>query len=282
MYGSTHFIPLVAAAALGCSAASLAAQNDRPDGWLDQAELTFVMANGNASATTFGLKNTLDYYWPSAQFRLQAGGVRTSSGTTVRTATGTPGNYVIQETTETETTAENYFLRSRYDRSLSEAAYLFGGGGWTRNTFAGIQNRYNFVSGGGRIWLDGESSRFKTDLGLTYTIQDDVVEDPSKEDSFLGLQFSYDGFRQLTETTQFTSLLTVDENLNETSDLRADWTNALAVAMSDNLALKASLQLLFDNQPSLVGVPIPATGSEIFTELGKTDSVFTVAIVASF
>ncbi len=279
---ASRFMPVVAVVALGSLDTPAAAQDERPSGWLDQAELTFVMANGNSSATTFGLKNALDYYWPNAQFSLQAGGVRTSAGTTTRTATGTPASFQVQETTETETTAENYFLRSRYDRSLSETAYLFGGSGWTRNTFAGIQNRYDFVSGGGRIWTDTEGSRFKTDLGLTYTIQDDVVDDPATDDGFFGLQASYDAFRQITETTQFTSLLRVDENLNETSDLRADWTNAVAVAMSDNLALKASLQLLFDNQPSLVGVPLPTTGTEVFTPLGKTDSVFTIAVVANF
>jgi putative salt-induced outer membrane protein YdiY len=136
------------------------------------------------------------------------------------------------------------------------------------------------VTGAGRSWFDEDTRRFKTDLGLTYTIQEDVVENPDADDSFVGLRGSYDFFKKLTETTDFTSALIVDENLNATEDLRADWTNSLAVAMSDRLALKASLQLLFDNDPAFTAVPLGDT--EVLTPLGKTDSVFTVAIVANF
>ncbi|MEZ4416218.1 MAG: DUF481 domain-containing protein [Gemmatimonadota bacterium] len=275
---STPGLMVVAILALGTGSA--AAQDDRPVGWTDQAELTFVMTAGNASSSTFGLKNALTHYWPTSSFQLSAGGVRTESGLTTRTATGSQQSFQIQETTDKELTAENYFVRSRYDHKL-DGAYLFGGAGWDRNTFAGIQNRYGFVSGAGKAWVDSEERRFKTDLGVTYTIQDDVVADPSVEDSFLGLRASYDAFRKLTETTAFASVLTMDENLNETSDLRADWVNSLTVAMSQRLALKTSLQLLFDNQPALVSVPLSAGGT-VLAPLGKTDSVFTVAIVANF
>ena len=76
------------------------------------------------------------------------------------------------------------------------------------------------------------------------------------------------------------SLLVVDENLNDTEDLRADWTNSLTVAMSERLALKTSLQVLFDNQPSLTAVPLG--DSEVLTPLDKVDSIFTVALVVNF
>jgi hypothetical protein len=72
----------------------------------------------------------------------------------------------------------------------------------------------------------------------------------------------------------------VDQNLNRTEDLRADWTNSLAVAMSDRLALKTSLQVLFDNDPALTAVPLGDT--EVFAPLGEVDTVFSVAIVANF
>jgi putative salt-induced outer membrane protein YdiY len=259
---------------------ALAAQDERPLGWTDVAELTFVMTAGNASSSTFGLKNTAERLWENSSFKLSMGAVRTESGITRRTATGTVDNFSVSETTDSEVTAENYFVKGRFDRALSEAAFLFGGADWDRNTFAGIQNRYGFVTGAGRSWFDEDTRRFKTDLGLTYTIQDDVVANPDADDSFVGLRGSYDFFKKLTETTDFTSVLIVDENLNATDDLRADWTNSLAVAMSSRLALKASLQLLFDNDPAFTAVPLGDT--EVLTPLGKTDSVFTVAIVANF
>ena len=66
----------------------------------------------------------------------------------------------------------------------------------------------------------------------------------------------------------------------ETDDLRLNWTNSLTVAMSTRLALKTSYQILYDNQPALVGVPLGA--SSVFVPLEKVDTVFSVAIVANF
>jgi putative salt-induced outer membrane protein YdiY len=259
---------------------TLAAQDERPLGWSDVAELTFVLTAGNASSSTLGIKNTAEHLWDKASFKLSFGAVRTESGITSRTATGTPDNFSISETTETEVTAENFFVKSRLDRALGDAAFIFGGAGWDRNTFAGIQNRYALVSGAGKAWFDEEARRFKTDLGFTYTIQDDVVENPAADDSFFGLRGSYDYFRKLTETADLASALVVDQNLNTSDDFRADWTNSLAVAMSERLALKTSLQILYDKDPALTSVPLG--DSEVLTPLGNVDTVFTVAIVANF
>ncbi|MBT8404713.1 MAG: DUF481 domain-containing protein, partial [Gemmatimonadetes bacterium] len=131
-------------------------------------------------------------------------------------------------------------------------------------------------------WSETETFKLRTDVGLTYTIQDDVVEDPSRSDSFAGLRAGYGLTRQLSATTTFASDLIVDENLDDTDDLRADFTNSLAVAMSGSLALKASLQLLYDKQPALEQLPLGTTGDTVFNPLGTTDRVFTLAVVLTF
>jgi len=271
----------VAGALVFClSPAKMVAQDDPPPAWKDVAELTLVVTAGNASSSTLGLKNTLERDWGRTALKFSMGAVRTESGVTTRTATGTPENFSISETTDSEVTAENYFFKSRLDRSLGGASFMYAGADWDRNTFAGVDNRYGFVSGAGRTWFDDETRKLKTDVGVTYTIQDDVVDNPDSDDSFLGLRGSYDFLKKLTETTDLGSVLVVDQNLETTEDLRADWTNSLVVAMSDRLALKTSLQLLFDNDPALTAVPLGDT--EVLTPLGKVDTVFTVAIVANF
>ena len=259
---------------------AVAAQDGRALGWSNVTELSFVLSAGNASSSTFGFKDAAKHLWEMASFELSAGAVRSKSGTTTRIATGTPENFTVSETTETVITAENMFLKGRFDRTLGASVFLYGGAGWDRNTFAGIQNRYGFVGGAGRSWFDEDTRRFKADLGLTYTIQKDVVEKPGPENSFVGLRGSYDFLHKLTESTSFGSLLVLDESLKATDDFRADWTNSIAVAMSERLALKTSLQLLFDNTPALTAVPLG--DGEVLIPLGKTDTVFTVAIVASF
>ena len=70
----------------------------------------------------------------------------------------------------------------------------------------------------------------------------------------------------------------------KTDDFRADWVNSLSVAMSDRLALKTSLQLLFDNKPSLLSLPLvdgggSPTGTTVFTPSDQVDSVVTLTLV---
>lgn len=158
------------------------------------------------------------------------------------------------------------------------------GASWNRNTFAGIENRYVLVAGVGNTWVDSEVSKFRTDYGLTYTRQEDVVENPNVKDSFAGLRLSYDYVRALTETTEFGSQLVFDDNLNNTEDFRAKFLNSLGVAISQKLALKTSLLLAYDNLPSLTTVPLffpdgtPADEA-VAVELDKLDTYFTVALV---
>ena len=75
-----------------------------------------------------------------------------------------------------------------------------------------------------------------------------------------------------------------DQNLKETDDLRVDWTNAVAVSISDGLALKVSYQLLYDHQPALVSLPLFDTagtpsGTKVTVVGDKVDSVLSVALV---
>jgi putative salt-induced outer membrane protein YdiY len=262
--------------------ATAAAQDDEPEvGWHDVAEITFVLTDGNARSSTLGGKNLLEYLWANARFSFDAGGIRSESTTVERIAVGDSQEFRIAKQSDEEVTAENYFLRSRYDRNITDRFFWFVGGGWHRNTFAGIKNRYTGVGGIGNIWFESDVSGFRTDYGVTFTYQDNVEGD---DQDFGGLRIGWDYWRQLTGNTRFDSVLLLDENLNEGSDFRTDFTNSLAVSMSEHLALKASYQVLFDNEPSgsliplvtLVGAP---TETLVLAPLDEVDSIFTLALV---
>jgi hypothetical protein len=84
---------------------------------------------------------------------------------------------------------------------------------------------------------------------------------------------------------------TVDENLNDTSDLRVNMTNWVSLNMSTHLALKVSLQWLYDHQPALKEVdlfapPGPPTVTvptqKVVTEVDDLDSIFTTALVIKY
>ena len=257
------------------------AEEEAPElGWSHVAELSLVSTGGNAEAETFGFKDTSVKRMESSAFTLELGGLRAES--TSRLAQGTADDF--REVSVSTLTAENYYLRGRYDRDLGERMLWYVGAGWDKNTFAGIENRYYALVGIGHRWFDDETSRLRTDYGLTFTSQEDTL---GVEDEFAGVRLAYDYWRQLTGSTDFGSVLIVDGNVDETDDLRADLTNWLGVSMSERLALRVSLQLLYDNLPALGSLPLideagAPTGTEVVAELDELDSILTVALVVNF
>jgi putative salt-induced outer membrane protein YdiY len=253
--------------------------------WENASELSFVSTGGNASSTTFGVKASLTGTGEPNTVKVELGGIRASSDIKTRRAVGTPGSFTVSETSDSKLTAASYFARARYDRSFG-GAFAFGGAGWDRNTFAGVENRYQFVSGVGRTWVDGESGRFKTDVGGTYTIQRDVSPRPGADDEFFGFRGSIEARRRLTATADYTSTLIADQNLETSEDFRADWINSIAVSISEGLALKTSVQLLYDAQPANIPVPLfDDGGAQIGTVSARGDEidrVLTLTLVVRF
>ncbi|HUF75343.1 MAG TPA: MscL family protein, partial [Longimicrobiales bacterium] len=273
-------LPVILLVAGSLLATPLAAQDAEGLTWEGTTELSFVATSGNASASTLGLKGSLTGTSGPNVFKLEVGGIRGENEFTTRTATGTTTSFTVTETTEARLTAESFYARSRYDRELG-GAYGFAGLGWDRNTFAGVQNRYASVLGLGRTWFDGDAGRLKTDLGATFTVQKDVDPAPDADDAFAGVRLTVEAARRLTETVGYSSTLLVDENLEDTEDLRADWTHSLTVALSQSLAFKTSLQLLFDNQPALIPVPLSGApaGTTVLVPSDELDTALTVALV---
>lgn len=257
-------------------------------GWSVASELTYVHAEGNAQTSTLGLGLEAIKKMESARLSFNAGALRAESTEVTRRAVGvSPDDFVLEETSDSDLTAESAFLRSRYDRRVRDDLFWYTGIGWERNEFAGFENRYLAVAGLGNIWLDGESARWQTDYGLTYTRQDDLVDNPALDDGFLGVRLTSDSWRRLTSSTEYTSLLIVDVNADETEDYRADFVNSLAVAVSERLALRVSLQLLYDHLPALTQVDLflpdgtPA-GEPVTVPLDDLDTRFSTALVVTF
>lgn len=253
--------------------------------WENSTELSFVSTGGNSSTSTLGLKSALIATGGRNVFKIELGGIRGETHLRTLTATGTATDFTVNETTVSQLTAESYFVRGRYDRAIA-SGYVFSGAGWDRNTFAGVHNRYALVVGLGKTWVESETSRFKTDLAPTYTIQKDVDPAADADEGFGGVRLSMDVMRQFSASAEFSSTLVVDENVEDTEDLRADWINSLTVSLAERLAFKTSFQLLFDNQPALLSVMLldaggVATGTDVLTPGDKVDNILTLTLVIS-
>jgi putative salt-induced outer membrane protein YdiY len=255
-------------------------------GWSLKSELSAVFTGGNQTSTTFGFGGTLTRRAERSKLEIEAASIFQESGLKTRQAVGTPGSFVLSEETERTTTAESYGVGASYDYDVSERFFVTGGAEWLRNTFAGVDSRYVLIGGAGNLWADREAFRLSTDYALTYTVEDPVVDDPEASDSFLGLRAGYELFRSLTATTDFESELVADWNLDNTGDVKLEWRNATPVSISDRLALKPSLRLLWRNEPALASVPLvdtggTPTGESVQVPLEKLDTFFTLALVVT-
>jgi putative salt-induced outer membrane protein YdiY len=246
-------------------------------------EFSTVSTFGNSESLTLGLSGTLGYLWEDAELKFEGGAVRTESRIKTRTASGTAESFTVADETRTEKTAEAYYLRGRYDHNVSETFFLFGGADWLRNTFAGIDSRTLLAAGAGNTWINTETTRFKTDLGFTYTFQDDVFDNPLNKMKFPGIRAGYALRSTLSTSTDFESSVVGDWNLDNTDDVRLNLVNALSVSINSMLALKPSLKLLWQNDPSSTAVPLFTggvdTGNTVLVPLEKLDSIFTLSLV---
>ncbi len=263
---------------------ALAEDEARKTGWFDTAELSFVSTSGNSETQTLGFKNTLVRAWDAAKFTFAVGGVNGQSRPDSLTAEIDAGGNVTIVEPPKETTAEAYFARLRFDRNITDRFFWFTGAGWEQNRPAGIDQRLSGVAGVGNQWVARDDVQFRTDYGLTFTDEEDTL---GMSDSYAGARFSWAYKNLLTESTTFLNDLILDFNLDESDDYRGDMVTALQVSISKRVALKTSLQLLYDNMPALDSVPVvlDASGSgltEVIIERDDLDTIFSASLVVDF
>ncbi len=257
---------------------------DEVPGWYLDAELALVATGGNSDTSTLGLGAKLRRLWTQSELTFTGGATQTESSLVTRSATGTTTDFTVAEDKVTEKTAELYFLRGWYQYDFSPKFFAYTGADWMSNKFAGIDSRFLIALGAGNNWVKTETTQFKTFYSLTYTFQDDVVENPFVKTDFPGFRLGYDLKTKVSSSTDFESVLIADFNLDNSDDIRLDWFNALPVSISESLLLKPTFRMLWRNQPSLTSVPLfdgggTATGDMVSTPLDDLDTIFSLALV---
>lgn len=260
------------------------AADEKELGWSDTAEFSLVSTSGNSESSTLGFKNTATRRWESAMLEIRAGAIRAEQDTITRYClVANPDGTCADdaEISSSEVSAENYFLNGKYGRNITDTFFWYAGLGWDRNRPAGIKNRYLVEGGVGNIWNDSEDLKFRTDYALTYTDQEDYEPLPDADDNWVGARFAWTYLNKFGKNTTYENLFTADLDLEETSNWRGDMINSLAVSMNSRLALKVSLQWLYENDPAYVRGD-STLGADALIQLDKLDSIFTASLVVNF
>lgn len=257
---------------------------DEP-GTFATADLSYVMTSGNARAATLGFKGDLAQRWAKHALSFGAAGVQSSSSTGLNYAQGSPASFSVVRP-DPEKTVEYYNLRGRYDYRLTQAFFYTLGANWERNLFSGVRSRLIGETGFGYVFVASEETDFRTRIGVTYTHNDPVIENPDVESDFVGVRLGWSLRQRLTPNTTLTHDLVADENLQNTDDFRADAGLGLNVAMSSTLALKANYRLLYSNLPALETIPLldptAAQIGTVTTPLRKVDQGVSISLVLNW
>lgn len=262
-------------------------ERDEPEtGSSNSTDLSLVVTSGNANTETFGFGNTYTYRWPKSRFRLKADGVRSNTADdTFAVATGGGDFRVVRPPKEPD--VERYFAEARYDREITRTFFWNAGLSWDRNLDAGIINRWILFAGVGNIFWDRDDLKFNIAYGLAGTDREEETPDPEKDERFVGPRFTWDYMNQWGKLTQYDNDWTVTGNFKDIKDFTTTMTNAVTVTMSKKLALKVSLQWIYNNEPALEDVDLFLNEGmaiklgEVDIRREKLDTTFSTSLVVS-
>jgi putative salt-induced outer membrane protein YdiY len=280
----------IRAASLAAVLATLAAPAGAATvpGWYSSTDLSFGLQRGNSKTLNAGLNTNITRQWLRTAWRTNGSFVRNDVSEPSRIATGTVGNFST-DFGPTVTKSEKVFVNSDLERRVTERFFWNVAGNFERDQFAGLDSRVIGAAGIGYLWQKPDNSGlFRAGIAGTYTKQTETIDDPDTEDQFAGVRFTADGEKRFGDRKQntFTSNLIVDENVQDTDDLRFNWQNALSVSMNQRLALKVGVQAAYDHQPQLVDfdliVPAGAQAVKVQAPAEKLDVGVTVSLVINF
>ena len=225
-------------------------EEERQLGWSNVADVSFVVTGGNSSTSTFAVDDKLKRKWESSELGFRLGALRIQT-TDDRFAVGTPDDFEVIEDLMRELDNERYYVSGQYQRDISSRFFWVAGGGWDRDTNAGIDNRTVLFGGIGNTWRDTERTSFKTEYAFTFTKRVDEIPDPERDEKFSEARLAWDYRHQLNKSNQIDSDFVFFLNTGDADDYRFDTINAFTSNLSSIFALRFSIQFLYQNLPAL-------------------------------
>lgn len=259
--------------------------------WSDKGSLSYVAVGGNASSQSLGFSNEYKYVWAEAAFAFNLGGVRVSTTTLSRSASGVSlASATVVENSTTTTGTESYFANLRYDHNLTERLQWFVSGGWERNLPSGLEARYTGLVGLGHWWVKQDRTKFFTDAGLGYTKETLVFSPAGTDSAFATFRLGAKVEQKVFAASLFTSELNISDSLKDSQNYLAVWRSAFTTTLSSRLALKIGYDVVYKNRPASVLVDVvqtpiatpPVVLGQVPFQLKKTDTVFTTSLVVTF
>ena len=215
------------------------------------AEVGGAMTSGNTDFWTVKGSINGSYRWEANKLGL------TAMGLTGRSRADADGDGVLSDSErqlDRQLNAQKFDSNLRYDRFLGPKSSVYAMGGAYVDTFAGIEYRLTEQAGYSRNLIDNETTKLMAELGAAVIQESRVVPDPRPE-GFVDYETIFAaraliGFSQtFNKNIKFSETIEAYENVRSPADLRLINRASLTMQLSDNLALKVSNDLYYDNTP---------------------------------
>ena len=243
--------------------------------WSNAAEASYVKTSGNSSASTLALSNRFAYNFTYSELLFDVEFMRASTTTTIRS--NVDGELVEEEFSETS--AERYEIVGSYRQNILNNMFWYARGDWYKNRFAGINSRLSGGGGVGYRFVETPATLFVGELGFALT--DESLTNDTGE-TFIDIRGALEGRFKITETTDFSFLVSAADNLQNTKNLRVKFDAAVSVAVSNTLALRVGYLLDYRNDPVVQVIEGDEGVPPVYFTRNKSDSMFLVSLVVKF
>lgn len=215
------------------------------------AEVGGAMTTGNTDFWTVKGSINGGYQWEANKVSL------TAMGLTGRSRADLDGDGVLSDSerqVDRQLNALKFDSNLRYDRFLGPKSSVYAMGGAYVDTFAGIERRLTEQAGYSRKLIQNDTTSLLVEIGGAVIQETRVIPDPRPAE-FVDYETIFAaraliGFSHtFNKNIKFSETLEAYENLRSPEDLRLINRAALTMQLSDNLALKLSNDLYYDNTP---------------------------------
>ena len=217
-------------------------------------------------------------------FNLSAGALRIKT-TDDPFAVGTPDDFAVVEDLDRALDTERYYVSGLYRKDITKRFHWLVGGGWDKDTNAGIENRTILFGGVGNTWIDEERTTFKTDYTITFTRRIDEIPDPARDERFSELRLASDYRRLISTHSQFDSSFIFFAVVDDFSDNRFTTVNSITTNLTSVFALRFSLDLRYQHFPAFEEIdlfsPDGFPSGEVVVRKKKLDSILKFSFVVT-
>ena len=247
--------------------------------WSNNTELSTVSTAGNSEANSFGLINKYAYVLGKGTFtwNVFAIEVETTTTTTV-TATGTEEAPVFIEDKNSMVSSENYRSVLEYKRDFAKRTSWFAGLYWEQDEPQGFSDRSKVAGGVANTWFKSDKRLFSTNYGIGFNEESLTT---GLEEEFVTAELGYVLMLQFGNA-QFDQKMESSISKEDSDDWRVRLENGLTISILENLALKLSVILKYNNQPNVIQVPLADTDIMVGYELENLDTQITTSLVIRF